>query len=163
MTMNTITLCHIYRGADKSSARPGRKQARKHVRDARDFNKIETRAVIKFIFQQGKAPKKIQAILTEKLACFLPRRAKDLSAPLYQQHVKFQHVPASVFVHPRSIVLRTFTAVKTYSRCYSKFILFLSLLRTRISCLWTPITFNLPDINSNIRSDSVCATEDWQT
>jgi len=36
-----------YRGANKSLARPGRKQARKHVRDARDFNNIETRAVIK--------------------------------------------------------------------------------------------------------------------
>jgi len=40
----------IYRGADKSLARPGRKQARKHVRDARDFDDIETRAVIKFFF-----------------------------------------------------------------------------------------------------------------
>ena len=39
-----------YRGVDKSFARPGRKQARKHVRDARDFNNIETRAVIKFFF-----------------------------------------------------------------------------------------------------------------
>ena len=39
-----------YRGAGKSLARPGRKQARKHVRDARDFNNIETRAVIKFLF-----------------------------------------------------------------------------------------------------------------
>jgi len=39
-----------YRGADKSLARPGRKQARKHGRDARDFNNIETRAVIKFFF-----------------------------------------------------------------------------------------------------------------
>jgi len=37
----------ITRGADKSLARPGRKQARKHVRDARDFSNIETRAVIK--------------------------------------------------------------------------------------------------------------------
>jgi len=37
-----------YRGADKSLARQRRKQARKHVRDARDFNNIETRAVIKF-------------------------------------------------------------------------------------------------------------------
>jgi len=46
----------IYRGADKSLARPGWKQARKHVRDARDFNNIETRAVIKFFFPlQGKA------------------------------------------------------------------------------------------------------------
>ena len=40
--------CQLYRGADKSLARPGRKQARKHVRDARDFNNIETRAVIIF-------------------------------------------------------------------------------------------------------------------
>ena len=72
-----------YRGADKSLARPGRKQARKHVRDARDFNKIKTPAVINFLFLQGKAPKEIQTILTETLACFLPGRAKDLSAPLY--------------------------------------------------------------------------------
>ena len=39
-----------YCGADKSLARPGRKETRKHVRDARDFNNIETRAVIKFFF-----------------------------------------------------------------------------------------------------------------
>ena len=32
-----------------SLPRPGGKQARKHVRDARDFNNIETRAVIKFL------------------------------------------------------------------------------------------------------------------
>jgi len=31
---------------------------------------------------QGKAPKEIQAVLTDKLACFLPGRAKDLSVPL---------------------------------------------------------------------------------
>ena len=72
-----------YRIADKSLARPGSKQARKHIRDARDFNNIETRAVIKFLFLQGKALKEIHAILTETLACFLPGRAKDLSAPLY--------------------------------------------------------------------------------
>jgi len=56
------------RGADKSLARPGRKQARKHVRDARDFNSIETPAVFKFFFfLQGKAPKEIHTILTETL------------------------------------------------------------------------------------------------
>ena len=71
-----------YRGADKSLARPGRKQAQKRVRDARDWNKIETRAVIKFLFVQGKAPKEIHAILTETLACFLPGLAEDLSTPL---------------------------------------------------------------------------------
>ena len=74
---------HYYRGAAKSLARPGRKKARKHVRDARDFNNIETRAVIKFLFLQGKVPKKIHAILTETSARFLPGRAKNLSAPLY--------------------------------------------------------------------------------
>ena len=37
-------------GADKSLARLGKKQSRKHVRDVRDFNNIETRAVIKFFF-----------------------------------------------------------------------------------------------------------------
>jgi len=72
-----------YRVAGKSLAWPGRKQAQKHVRDARDFNNIKMRADIKFFFLQGKAPKEIRAILTETLACFLPGQAKDLSAPLY--------------------------------------------------------------------------------
>jgi hypothetical protein len=73
-----------YWGADKSLVQPGRNQARKHVRDARDFNNIETRAFVKFVFLQGKVPKEIHAILKETLACFLPGRAKDLPAPLYQ-------------------------------------------------------------------------------
>ena len=59
------------------------KKTRKHVRDARDFNNIETRAVIKIISLQDKAPKEIHTILTETLVCFLPGRTKDLSAPLY--------------------------------------------------------------------------------
>jgi len=69
-----------------SLARPGRKQARKHVRDVRDFSNIETRAVIKFLFLQDKVPKEIHAILTETLVCVLPSRAKDLSAPLYMSY-----------------------------------------------------------------------------
>jgi len=80
--ITSVYTCTLYRGADKSLARPGRKRARKDVRDARDFNNIETRAVIKFFPLQGKAPKEIHAILTETLTCFLPGRAKDLSAPL---------------------------------------------------------------------------------
>ena len=48
-----------------------------------DFNNIETRAVINLFFLQDKAPKEIQSILIELLACFLPGRTKDLSAPLY--------------------------------------------------------------------------------
>jgi len=81
----TKTTCWYYRGADKFLVRAGRKEAGKHVRDARDFNNIETRDVIKFFFfLQGKAPKEIHAILIETLACFLPGRAKELSAPLYK-------------------------------------------------------------------------------
>ena len=77
-----------YRGADKSLARARRKQARNHVRDAREFNNIETRAVIKFFFLQGKAPKEIHAILTETLTSFLPGRDKELSVPLYCRCLK---------------------------------------------------------------------------
>ena len=74
---------HVTGGADKSLARPVRKQALKHVRDARDFNNIEMRTVIQYFFLQGKAPKEIHAIRTETLACLLPDGAKDLSALLY--------------------------------------------------------------------------------
>jgi len=50
--------------------------------NARDFSNIETRAVIEVLFLQGKALKEIHAILTGTLVSFLPRQAKDLSAPL---------------------------------------------------------------------------------
>jgi len=39
---------YIYRGTDKSLAQPGRKQARKHDRDARNFNNTQKQAIIKF-------------------------------------------------------------------------------------------------------------------
>jgi len=82
--MCIVVLFTVYRGPDKSLARPGRKQVKKHITDARDFNNNETRAVIKFPPPlQGKGPKEIHAILTETLACILPGWAKDLSAPMY--------------------------------------------------------------------------------
>ena len=40
--------------------------------DARDFNNIETRAVINFFFLLGEAPKEIHAILTETLGEHAP-------------------------------------------------------------------------------------------
>jgi hypothetical protein len=45
--------------------------------DARDFNNIETRAVIKFHSSppQGKTPKEIHAILTETLEALAPSYA----------------------------------------------------------------------------------------
>jgi len=51
--------------------------------DARDFN-IEARAVIKFIFLQGKAPKEIQAILTQTLREHVPSYAtvKNWDGPI---------------------------------------------------------------------------------
>jgi len=56
--------------------------------EARDFNNIETRAVIKyFFFLQGKTPKEIHAIFDRNISLFfLPDRAKDLSALLYVAH-----------------------------------------------------------------------------
>jgi len=41
---------------------------------------------------QGKAPEEIHAILTERLACFLPGRANDLSAPLYKPVFEKKHL-----------------------------------------------------------------------
>jgi len=59
------------RGPDKSLARPGRKQARKHVRDARDFNNIETRAVnMCFFFLQVKASKEIHVNSDRNISFF---------------------------------------------------------------------------------------------
>ena len=44
---NASIFTKLYRYADKSLARTGRKKGRKHVSGARDFNNNETRAVIK--------------------------------------------------------------------------------------------------------------------
>jgi len=43
--------------------------------NARDFNNIETRAVIKFFFLQGKSPKEIHAIMIETLGERAPSNA----------------------------------------------------------------------------------------
>ena len=43
--------------------------------DMRDFNNIETPALIKFFFLQGKVPKEIHAILTETLGEHAPSYA----------------------------------------------------------------------------------------
>jgi len=40
--------------------------------DARDFNSMKTRAVLKYFFLQGKAPKKIHATLVGKLGEHVP-------------------------------------------------------------------------------------------
>jgi len=65
-------ISNVNRRQEKFTVMPRIKdiQARKHVRDGRDFNNIETRVLPNFFFLQGKAPKKIHAILTEILACY---------------------------------------------------------------------------------------------
>jgi len=42
---------------------------------------------------QGKTPKEIHAILTEKFICFFPGRAKDLSAPMYVAPTTCTYIP----------------------------------------------------------------------
>jgi len=73
--------------------------------DARDFNNMETRAVIKFPPSplQFKAPNDIHTILTEALACFLRGRAKDLSAPLYMQTNTILITSRSVLLTARNV------------------------------------------------------------
>jgi len=67
-------------GADKSLARPGRKQARKHIRDARDFNDMQTQAVIKFfsfIFSARQGAEGNSRQSERNIACFLLGRAEE--------------------------------------------------------------------------------------
>jgi len=71
-----------YWSADKSLAQPGRKQAHANS-GTRAIPTTWSRELSSIFFLQGKAPKETHAILTETLACFLPGRDKDLSAPLY--------------------------------------------------------------------------------
>ena len=54
---------------------------------------------------QGTVPKEIHAIPTETLACFLPGRAKDLSAPLYGLHEMFKMF-SQIQADIQSVVLR---------------------------------------------------------
>ena len=72
-----------YRGADKSLPRPGRKTSSEACQGRARFQQHRDASCQVFFFLQGKAPKEIHAILTETLACFLPGRAKDISATLY--------------------------------------------------------------------------------
>ena len=66
----------------KSLARPGRKQARKHVKQQARFQQHRDASCHQdFFFLQDKEPNEIRAILTETIACFLPGQTKELSAP----------------------------------------------------------------------------------
>ena len=72
---------YYFQGADKSLARPGRKEARKHVRDVRDFNNIKKRTAKKYFFSARQGAEG-NSRHSDRNFFFLPGRAKDLSAPL---------------------------------------------------------------------------------
>ena len=63
--------------------------------EARGFNNIETRAVIKFFFLQGKASKEIHAILTETLGEHAPAYVTDKNWVAQFKHGDFStcHTP----------------------------------------------------------------------
>ena len=65
--------------------------------DTHDFNNIETRAVIKFFFLQGKAPKEIHAILIETLVEHAPSYATVKNWVAHFKHGDFStcHAPHS--------------------------------------------------------------------
>jgi len=73
----------VYQGADKSLARPGRKQSSEACLGRARFQQHRDASCHQFFFLQGKAPKEIHAFMIERLACFRAGRAKDLSAPLF--------------------------------------------------------------------------------
>jgi transposase len=63
--------------------------------EAREFNNIETRAVIKFFSPQGKAPKEIHAILIETLGENAPSYAT-----VKNWVAQFKHGDFSICVAP---------------------------------------------------------------
>ena len=76
--------------------------------DARDFNNIETRAVINiFFFLQGKAPKEIHAILTETLGEHAP-----LYATVKNRVAQFKRGDFSTCDAPRPGRPKTVTTLK---------------------------------------------------
>jgi len=68
--------------------------------DARDYNNIETRVVTKF-FLQGKAPKEIQAILTQTLGEHAPSYATVKNLVAQFKHGDFPRVIGLVLDNPK--------------------------------------------------------------
>ena len=75
--------------------------------DARDSDNIETRAVVKFFFLQGKAPKEIHAILTETLGEHAP-----LYATVKNWVTQYKHGDFSTFDAPHLGRLKTVTTLE---------------------------------------------------
>ena len=78
-----LVLMGILWGADKSLARPGRNTLGR-ISGTRAISTTSRRELSSSLFPcKARRRKEIHAILTGTLDCFLPSRAKDLSAPLY--------------------------------------------------------------------------------
>jgi len=71
--------------------------------DARDFNNMETRAVISFFFLQGKAPKKIHDTLIETLGEHAPSYATVKNWVAQFKHGDFSTCDASRPGRPRTV------------------------------------------------------------
>jgi len=81
--------------------------------DARDFKNTETRAVINFFFLQGKAPKKIHAILKETLGEHAPSYAT-----VKNWVVQFKRGDFSTSDAPRPGRLKTVTTPEIIDKIY---------------------------------------------
>jgi len=72
--------------------------------DARDFNNMETRTVIKFFFLlQGKAPKEIHAILTETLREHAPSYATVKNWVVQVKRCDFSTCDAPGPIRPKTV------------------------------------------------------------
>ena len=100
-----ISVCYVeYRGAYKSLARPGRKQANVSVRMAWiSFGALPCRKRNLMTARVSIWSKK-RASLTCFRVCFLPGRAKDLSAPRGITH--FLHFRIMIYCHADSRLIK---------------------------------------------------------
>ena len=73
--------------------------------DASDFNNIETRAVIKFFFVQGKAPKEIHAILTQTLGEHAPSYATVKNLVVQFKRSDFSTCDAPCTGQPKTVTI----------------------------------------------------------
>jgi len=142
-----ITCVHTYRGADKSLARPGRNQANVSVRMSwisfapylEGGNKNLMTARISMLL-------KSRAFLTCFWACFLPGRAKDVSAPWY--------LPTQLTKQPTNRLNATESLVRIYPFLIQKInppnITSCDVISTSGACHWTE--FNWPTILSSVET-----------
>ena len=77
--------------------------------DAHDFNNMETRAVIKYFFMQGKALKEIQVILIETLGEHAPSYATVNNCVAQFQHGYFSTCDAPRPGRPKTVTIPEIT------------------------------------------------------